>query len=257
MYRQIVIKIMANWCTTTYKVIGDKKQLNELYSKLNNIPHNKTCEYGDFSIDDFFSSLDYNTNGKSYRGGGCVLELNKNVLSFYITSAYRRCDEIFESINDKYRGLSVYYFELEGGMCVYETNDNTGKFFGKYWFYDYVTSNEKFFNDEKKLLSYASRRMRTKINSIEHLKELVYSKYYSSHFEFHEVTIRDYHEKVTGGIIGLHELYMREALIHYFMQNIDVDKLNADLMDRLNKGESKLVLDIATGLERYKRDVKV
>lgn len=219
---------MPNWCTTTYKVIGDNKQLNELYSKLKSLPDKN--EYGwEILINDFFASIDYDTNGDFYRGQiSSDIELNDNVLTFEVTSAYRRYDPIKESINIKYPALDIYYYESERGNCVFETNDVNGKFFGRYMFYNPDSFETKFFNDEKKLLSYASESMHQRIKTIEQLEDLLYNSDYDfDEFDFQKVTIRD-------SYITVKELNRIEFINELRALNVDVDKI----LESYNKTKS-------------------
>lgn len=117
---------MPNWCTTIYRVKGNKKSINSFKTKLNRI-----VEYEDnygmgVYIGDFFNEFNarqYNEIFKAFVPKDDYNSIDDNTYEFRVTSAYRMIDEIEEVINIYFPSLSVYYVEYESGNEIFNTND--------------------------------------------------------------------------------------------------------------------------------------
>lgn len=126
MYRQIVIKIMPNWCTTTYRVMGDSKSVNAFQSKLMRLAKFENLGGMGVYIGNFFDEFNasqYNDTYRAFIDIDSVDCIDGETLEFTVTSAYRKVYEVEEVIESNYPMLSIYYIESELGMCVFNTND--------------------------------------------------------------------------------------------------------------------------------------
>ena len=147
MYRQIVIKIMPNWCTTTYRVKGDSKSVNAFQSKLMRLAKFENLDGMGVYIGNFFDEFNasqYNDTYRAFIDIDSVDCIDGETLEFTVTSAYRKVYEVQEVIESNYPMLSIYYIESELGMCVFNTNDYANSAFSA----DEMSKYQNFENDD-------------------------------------------------------------------------------------------------------------
>ena len=131
---------MPNWCDTTYKCVGDPKEVRALHKILKYIDRRKTTivrnGFGKWWLGNLVTKLggkweDYCCRGEitGYSFGGDVLEITQY-------TAWCEQEGVRRIIQEKFPGIKVYYREEEPGCEVYYTNDTAGNYFPETYFLD-------------------------------------------------------------------------------------------------------------------------
>ncbi len=124
---------MANTATTTYKVTGSRKAVNDLWNTLQQMEVNsKNVWLGDLAE---HYGIDYEKRQICVRGHiyYADMEACKETESYFLTieteTAWSGCHDLFHAINRKLKGeLSISYRETESGCDIYYVHDE-GDFF--------------------------------------------------------------------------------------------------------------------------------
>ena len=124
---------MANQATTTYKVTGSRKAVNDLWSTLKKMEVNSK-DIRLYQLAEHYG-IDYESRQISVRGHIYWAEYEEApandyyLLSFETETAWDACNELFEAINHILQDeLSISYRVCECGCEVYYTHDE-GDFF--------------------------------------------------------------------------------------------------------------------------------
>ena len=124
---------MANTCTTTYKVTGSRKAVNDLWNVLQRMEVNSKNVWL-YQLAEHYC-IDYEKKGISVRGHIYWADFETDeendyyLLSFETESAWSACTELFEEIKHAlHDGLSISYRETECGCDIYYVHDE-GDFF--------------------------------------------------------------------------------------------------------------------------------
>lgn len=124
---------MPNWCSTTYVVTGDKKELrvlNNLMKKLECMAKPKVPNgFGTQWLGCLVHVLGADYNEVYCRGEWSDREYDGTELYLNTETAWEPCNEVFDLICQKYPSLHYYYQAEECGMALYVTNDRKGRFF--------------------------------------------------------------------------------------------------------------------------------
>ena len=131
---------MPNLCDTTYKCVGDPKEVRALHKILKYIDRRKTTivrnGFGKWWLGNLVTKLggkweDYRCRGEiiDYSFDGDIL-----VISQY--TAWCEQEGVRRIIQEKFPSIKVYYREEEPGCEVYYTNDITGDYFPETYFLD-------------------------------------------------------------------------------------------------------------------------
>lgn len=131
---------MPNWCDTTYKCVGDPKEVRALHKVLKYIDRRKTTivrnGFGKWWLGNLVTKLggkweDYRCRGEitGYSFDGDILEITQY-------TAWCEQEGVRRIIQEKFPGIKVYYREEEPGCDVYCTNDTTGYYFPETFFID-------------------------------------------------------------------------------------------------------------------------
>lgn len=125
---------MPNWASTTYKAVGDAKQLTELHSimkELQELPspglHNNG--FGETWFGNLVIKLGGDWKKIYCRGWWDNLQYQDGELSFFCESAWDELNEVRHFIEEKFPDIKLYYQTEESGMGIYSTNDESGEFF--------------------------------------------------------------------------------------------------------------------------------
>ena len=131
---------MPNWCDTTYKCVGDRKQVQELHRAIQSIERRKTPlienGFGKLWLGCLVSKLGFDWNDYRCRGEITDYYLEGDVLTIYQSTAWCEQEGVRECIEKKFPGIKVYYLEEEPGMCLYMTNDRNGDYFTERYLID-------------------------------------------------------------------------------------------------------------------------
>ncbi len=124
---------MPNWASTLYVVVGDKQQLKELHSLMDELECMKEPlhpnGFGTTWLGNLVIKLGGDWNKVYCRGSWDDLTFDGEQITFHVESAWGELNEVRELIEDHFPDLKLYYQCEEPGMCIYVTNDDTGKYF--------------------------------------------------------------------------------------------------------------------------------
>lgn len=124
---------MPNWAYTQYQVIGEKEQLQKLHAVMTELEEMKKPlhenGFGKTWLGNLVIKLDGDWEKVYCRGSWDNLVLNEDSLMFTVESAWSELSEVRELIEEKFPGLKLFYQCEESGMCIYQTNDDTGEYF--------------------------------------------------------------------------------------------------------------------------------
>ena len=131
---------MPNWCDTTYKCVGDPKEVRALHKILKYIDRRKTTivrnGFGKWWLGNLVTKL----GGKweDYRCRGEIIDysLDGDILIISQSTAWSEQEGVRRIIQEKFPSIKVYYREEEPGCGVYYTDDTTGDYFPAAYFLD-------------------------------------------------------------------------------------------------------------------------
>ena len=131
---------MPNWCDTTYKCVGDPKEVRSLYKIIQRNAKRKTPRikngFGVKWLGCIIDALGYDWEQYRCRGEISHAYLQDGVLTIHQNTAWCEQEGFREVIEKAYPSIKVYYREEECGCEVYHTNDTTGRFFPERYFLD-------------------------------------------------------------------------------------------------------------------------
>ena len=124
---------MPNWCETTYKCVGDLKEVRSLYKtiKANDKRKNPRVKngFGRLWLGCIINALGDEWEKLRCRGEIYYYELDGNVLTICQNTAWCEQEGFRECIEKKFPSIKVYYREEESGCDVFYTNDSSGSYF--------------------------------------------------------------------------------------------------------------------------------
>lgn len=124
---------MPNWCDTTYKCVGDLKEVRSLYKTIKANDKRKTSRikngFGTLWLGNIIDALGEDWEKLRCRGSIYYYELDGNVLTICQNTAWCEQEGFRECIEKKFPSIKVYYREEEPGNVVYYTNDTNGDYF--------------------------------------------------------------------------------------------------------------------------------
>lgn len=119
---------MPNWCSTEYTFKGDKKEIEALYGKLEELKsdgkNKNTSDFVPLWLGNVLTIHGFDWNKYSCRGSiGYIDKEDDNSINFSTETAWGPMHEMWHVILDKYYpSIEVEYISEEPGMCIYETN---------------------------------------------------------------------------------------------------------------------------------------
>lgn len=125
---------MPNWAYTQYLAVGDKSQLQKLHSIMDELEGMKAPGlhengFGPTWLGNLVIKLGGDWNKVYCRGSWDNLQLTDDCIMFSVESAWGELNEVRHFIEEKVSGIKLYYQTEESGMCIYQTNDDTGTYF--------------------------------------------------------------------------------------------------------------------------------
>lgn len=139
----LIIYGMPNWCYTSYLFMGDRKEIKELHGLMKRLGKRKkplvNSDFGSTWLGCLVEALDRKWQDVRCRGYWENLEISGNELRFDTVTAWCAAYEVIGLICEKYPSLNHYYYSEEPGMCIYETNDDTGLYYPDKYFVDMCT----------------------------------------------------------------------------------------------------------------------
>lgn len=126
---------MPNWAYTQYHAVGDKEQLQQLHSVMDELecmkePGLHENGFGPSWLGNLVIKLGGDWEKTYCRGYWDNLLLHDDgTASFSVESAWDEPNEVREFIEKKFPDIKLYYQCEESGMCIFKTNDDTGRYF--------------------------------------------------------------------------------------------------------------------------------
>ena len=160
---------MPNWCETTYKIVGNKEDLQSLYNILEEMhSSNKSVVengYGNMWLGNLVGKLGYNWEDYPCRGEIIDYDFDtaKDVLTIWQDTAWNEQEGVRQAITEKYPSLKVYFMEEEPGCVVYFTNDTTGEYFPDNYILEYDGGHE-YFQTIQELVNFLKREFNIDVN---------------------------------------------------------------------------------------------
>lgn len=131
---------MSNWCDTTYKCVGDPKEVRTLHKILKYIDRRKTTivrnGFGKWWLGNLVTKLGGKWEDYCCRGEITGYSFDGDVLEITQYTAWCEQEGVRRIIQEKFPSIKVYYREEEPGCGVYYTNDTTGDYFPETYFLD-------------------------------------------------------------------------------------------------------------------------
>lgn len=170
---------MPNWCNTSYKFVGDKEEIADLYNKLQ-------------SLNDMPEPLVENGFGKLFLG--CVVNLfggdwkeiycrgeidymeicGDSMIQLSTMTAWGDVPEVWDFVCKNYPSIEYYYLAEEGGLCYYVNSDTTGEYFPEKYYVLHAEGYSEYLDDDEELLEYIAEKIgAAKIESIDQLDQLL------------------------------------------------------------------------------------
>lgn len=119
---------MPNWCETTYKCVGEPKEVRSLYNAIKKNDKRKTPRvkngFGNLWLGCIIDQLGGDWNKYQCRGEITYYEIEKDasMLTIYQETAWCEQEGFRHFIQEKFPSIEVYFLEEEPGCEVYYTN---------------------------------------------------------------------------------------------------------------------------------------
>lgn len=170
---------MPNWCITNHTIVGEEKELSELYNLMKKLEDMKTPLVENGFGSDWLGCLVVALGKKwqEYRCRGCwtCLEKHEGSITFDTTTAWCPMNEVFDLLCEKFPSISHYYYAEEPGCCIYETNDIDGEYYPDRFYVDICTSDEcshsEYFEEIEDALNWISKMEEYKFNTRKEVEE--------------------------------------------------------------------------------------
>ena len=182
---------MPNWCDTQYKIIGKKKEVADLYSKIQQL-HNMTEPlepngFGNLWLGCLVKLLGGDCGQIYCRGHIIDFGYENDVLGFSVESAWNEMAEVRQFLQQTYPSLKIFYYEEEPGWGIYQTNDHEKRFFPfRYILDDLDGEGPEYYNDTDSLLKAASEIFGKELKTMADLNEIVEN---SDGYSLHDIQV--------------------------------------------------------------------
>lgn len=117
---------MPNWCDTTYKCVGDPKEVRSLYNVIKCNENRKTSRvkngFGKLWLGNIIDQLGYSWEQYRCRGEIIDYQMDGDELVIYQSTAWCEQEGFREVIQLKFPSITVYYRQEEPGCDVFSTN---------------------------------------------------------------------------------------------------------------------------------------
>lgn len=165
---------MPNWCDTSYKCVGEPKEVKSLHKVLKYIDKRKTSiienGFGKWWLGNLVTKLGGDWEKYRCRGEITDYSLDGNVLTINQSTAWCEQEGVRQIIEKKFPSIKVYYQEQETGCGVFYTNDASGEYFPERFFLD-TGEDWEYFETIEEAARYVSgiigREVRPEKNAIE------------------------------------------------------------------------------------------
>jgi hypothetical protein len=122
---------MANNCDTTYKIVGSKRAIDNLWHTLSETFEGNGHDIWLFKLAEHYG-IDWRNQGIYVRGRIYYIEReDEDIITICTDTAWDGCHDLFYAINEVLDDeLSISYMEIEPGMEIFRVHDADG-FFGE------------------------------------------------------------------------------------------------------------------------------
>ena len=131
---------MANICDVCYKIVGDKKQVKEIYKTLKYMEKRKTPVvrngWGKLWLGCLISKFGGDWEKYTCRGEILDYYYEDDVLTINQETAWAEQEGVRIFLEQKFPEIKIFYSEEEPGFDVYNTNDADGTYFTDRYFLD-------------------------------------------------------------------------------------------------------------------------
>lgn len=121
---------MPNWCTTSYTAIGDKKELQELHDKMQELAGYETAlvpnDFGPTWLGCLVTALGGDWKEIYCRGYYWEPDLEDDRLRFMTETAWGEPTETIAFLEEKFPNIRFFFLAEEPGMEYFVTNDSEG-----------------------------------------------------------------------------------------------------------------------------------
>lgn len=160
---------MPNWCDTTYKCVGNKKEITILHNHLKHIQKRKTTivknGFGKWWLGNLVTLL--NGDWEKYCCRGEITDFHRDSdteLTISQNTAWCEQEGVRKIIQERLPSIKVYFIDEETGCGRYVTNDITGKYFDDNYLID-GTDIWEYFSTIEGLTEYVSKIVGKKVDS--------------------------------------------------------------------------------------------
>lgn len=132
---------MPNWCSTTYRIQGDSKDINSFHKLIQRLEKRKKPYvpngFGNLWLGCIVNKLGGDWNKVYCRGEIVYYEKNEDgTLSIMTETAWSEMSEWRHFIESKYPSFKIYFSSEECGCEYYITNDSEGRYFPERYYLD-------------------------------------------------------------------------------------------------------------------------
>ena len=180
---------MPNWAYTSYRIVGKKEEVQDLYSKIQQLQNmEEPLEpngFGNLWLGCLVTILGGDWNKIYCRGHIIDYSLDDDsIMSIDTESAWSEMQEVRQFIQQNYPSLEIFYYEEEPGWGIYQTNDHDKRFFSfRYILDDLEGDGPEYYDDTDSLLKAASEIYGKELKTMAGLEEIVEnSDGYSLHY---------------------------------------------------------------------------
>ena len=188
---------MPNWCDTSYKCVGDPKEVRKLNSVLKYMEKRKTSilsnGFGKMWLGNLVYKLGGNWEELRCRGEITDFSLDGNVLTINQQTAWCEQEGVREIIEKSFPSIKVYYLEQESGCEVFCTNDASGEYFPERYFLDSYEDWE-YFETLDEATKFVSNIIGYEVESSVDEIDKALNKYVEEHEEENEDIFYSFHE---------------------------------------------------------------
>jgi hypothetical protein len=171
---------MPNWCDTQVSVIGNDKEINELYNLMVNLENMKEPAvkngFGTTWLGCLVEALGSSWQEVPCLGEWSCLELNDGIITFSTESAWTSPTEVFDLIQQKFPSIEIFFLGNEPGCEYFVVNDPEGRFYPDRYIVDLCTADEEYlteyFEDLETALDWINEQTNSNVKSEEDVEML-------------------------------------------------------------------------------------
>lgn len=169
---------MPNWCYTTYVMVGDKDEVDDLYGKLNSlIERDKPLLESDFG-NEWLGNVVHLFGGdwNEIYCRGRLVNIDRSseaMLCFGTETAWNDLPGVWDFVLRQYPSLSYYYMAEECGMNYYATNDAEGLYFDERFIVHQFDEGPCYFRREEEVYRHVAEKTSTLVADKEEMEKAI------------------------------------------------------------------------------------